>query len=81
MNEPHIQDKRAGISGGVGKADPVRRRIGLAGKNVRPARHRKDVSNVPGMLNAECGSPHKVTEEFCDRVKRWLDEGKGEWRI
>ena len=26
------QDKRAGISGGVGKADPVRRRIGLAGR-------------------------------------------------
>ena len=34
-----------------------------------------------GSLAAECGSPHRVTEEFCDRVKKYYDEEKGEWKI
>ena len=34
-----------------------------------------------GTLAAECGSPHQVTEEFCDRVKRFYDDEKGEWKI
>lgn len=31
-----------------------------------------------GTLAAECGSPHRVTEEFCRVVKRFYDEKKGE---
>lgn len=34
-----------------------------------------------GMLSAECGSPHKVNEEFCNRVKKFYDEKKGEWKL
>lgn len=30
-----------------------------------------------GILTAECGSPHRVTDEFCDRVKKEYRELKG----
>lgn len=26
-----------------------------------------------GILATECGSPHKVTKEFCDKIKKWED--------
>ena len=31
-----------------------------------------------GTLAAECGSPHRVTEEYCGRVRKIYDEVKGE---
>ncbi len=34
-----------------------------------------------GTLAAECGSPHQVTEEFCNTVKQFYDEKKGDWNI
>ncbi len=34
-----------------------------------------------GTLAAECGSPHRVTEEFCNEVKKYYDDEKGEWDI
>ena len=34
-----------------------------------------------GTLAAECGSPHRVTEEFCNKVKKYYDDEKGEWDI
>ena len=34
-----------------------------------------------GELAAECGNTYSVTEEFCDRVKRYYDEEKEEWMI
>lgn len=34
-----------------------------------------------GELAAECQSPHQVSEEFCNRVKKYYDETKGEWKI
>lgn len=32
-------------------------------------------------LETECGSLNQVTEEFCNRVKKYFDEEKGEWKI
>ncbi len=32
-------------------------------------------------LTSECGSPHHVKKEFCDRVKQYYDEEKGEWKL
>lgn len=34
-----------------------------------------------GTLAAECGSPKRVTAEFCEKVKKYYDEEKGEWKI
>ena len=34
-----------------------------------------------GTLAAECGSPHQVTQEFCEKVKKYYDKEKGEWKI
>src|SRR5699024_8017838 len=31
-----------------------------------------------GTLAAECGSPHQVTEEFCNSVKKYYNKEKGE---
>lgn len=34
-----------------------------------------------GSLAAECGSPHQVTEAFCNRVKKYYDKERKEWKI
>ena len=34
-----------------------------------------------GILSAECGSPHNVSDEFCNKVKKYYDDEKKEWLI
>lgn len=34
-----------------------------------------------GSLSAECGSVHRVTNEFCDRIKKYYNEDKNEWKF
>lgn len=47
-------------------------------KECKTCEAQKACVKCAGTLAAECGSPHQVTEEFCDSVKKYYIEGKGE---
>lgn len=80
MNEPHIKIREQAFREAWEKLIRYEEELDWP-EECKTCKAQKGCFKCAGMLNAECGSPHKVTEEFCDRVKRWLDEGKGEWRI
>lgn len=50
-------------------------------KECKSCKVQKACMKCAGTLAAECGSPHQVTEEFCNKVKQFYDEERGEWKI
>lgn len=50
-------------------------------EECRNCRVKEACFKCAGRLAAECGSPHRVTEEFCGRVKKYYDEKEGRWMI
>lgn len=47
-------------------------------KECKTCEAQKACVKCAGTLAAECGSPHQVTEEFCNSVKKYYNEEKGE---
>lgn len=41
----------------------------------------KACAKCAATLATECGSAHRVTDEFCQRVKKYYDEKKGKWKL
>lgn len=50
-------------------------------EECRTCKVQKACFKCAGELAAECGNTYSVTEEFCNRVKRYYDEEKEEWMI
>lgn len=80
MNEPNIPVKELGFR----KAweELIRYEEALEWpEECKSCSVQKACFKCAGTLAAECGSPHRVTEEFCSRVKKYYDEEKNEWKI
>ena len=41
----------------------------------------KACAKCAATLATECGSVHRVTDEFCQRVKKYYDEKEGKWKL
>ena len=77
MNEPHIDVKEQAFA----KAweELIRYEEALEWpEECRTCEAQKVCFKCAGTLAAECGSPHRVTEEYCGRVRKIYDEVKGE---
>ena len=79
MNEPHIKIREQAFQEAWKKLIQYEEELDWP-EECKTCKVQKACFKCAGMLNAECGSPHKVTEEFCERIKKWFDEEKGEWK-
>ena len=80
MNEPHISIREQAFLKSWQKLIEYEEALEWP-EECKTCKVQKACFKCAGTLAAECGSPHKVTEEFCEQVRKYYDEEKGEWKI
>ena len=80
MNEPHIPVHRQAFQTSWQQLLQYEEELDWP-EECKTCKVQKACFKCAGTLAAECGSPRKVTEEFCARVKKYYDEEKGEWKV
>lgn len=77
MNEPHIDMRKLAFSEAWKELIRYEEELEFP-QECKSCRAQKVCLKCAGILTAECGSPHMVSEEFCGKIKKYFDEVKGE---
>lgn len=80
MNEPDIDIRRQPFSGSWKELLAYEEALEWPDA-CRECSVQKACFKCAGTLAAECGSPRSVTEEFCEKIKKYYDDQKGEWKL
>ena len=79
MNEPNIPVRDLAFSEAWRQLVQYEKELDWP-KECKSCSVRRACVKCAATLATECGSPHRVTEEFCQKIKQYYDDEKGEWK-